>query len=687
MKLGFLWQKTVHALKYLKCLRFRITHHALLEVTIVSLILFIALLVRLLPMRWGWHLSEFDPYYQYRLTEYMVNNGFFSWVDWHDTQRWYPYGHYVGQGSFAGLALTSAFLYKIIQPISGPYSMSLYDFCVLFPVIFGVLTCLVLYTLGKDVGGKEVGLFASLFLALNSSHIARTSLGFFDDETVGIFGILLFMLLFLRSIDKERTLNSSIKYAVLSGLSLGYVCWSWGAHLYPIAISVIFVLALVIMKRYSTRLLLSYSTTFGLALFIGTNLPKLGYRFLFSSAVLPVLGVFGILCLCETLNHIETSKWKTLTTALFFAFIGISYFALTYLGYVRPIGTKFLAVLNPFERLKVPLVQSVQEHRVTAWGSFYYDFGIGAFFLPLGLFFALRTATNRNLYLVIYGLTALYFAGSMIRLSILLAPAFAILWAIALVSILKPFIIILREKPQVTRKYRLPRVGKEFSGAIILLMILLLSFTFVLPTQLFPYPRFYRTAYSPVTIMSSSVPVKTDEPILDWYETLMWMKENLPDNAIVCSWWDYGYWITIVGNKTTLADNGTINTTQIQNIAKMFLSNETEAIQMLESYDTTHVVVFTTFTSDGRPVGYGEEGKWRWMAKIAELNETDYFKDGDWTELGKETVIYKLMTHGKETKLMGISTIHLERFEKAYFSQGKNYGGIIPLVCVYKVSY
>jgi len=75
------------------------------------------------------------------------------------------------------------------------------------------------------------------------------------------------------------------------------------------------------------------------------------------------------------------------------------------------------------------------------------------------------------------------------------------------------------------------------------------------------------------------------------------------------------------------------------------------------------------------------------MAKIAGLNETDYFKDGDWTELGKETVIYKLMSYGIETKLIGYSAVQLEHFENAHFSQGKNYGGIIPLVCVYKVSY
>ncbi len=100
--------------------------------------------------------------------------------------------------------------------------------------------------------------------------------------------------------------------------------------------------------------------------------------------------------------------------------------------------------------------------------------------------------------------------------------------------------------------------------------------------------------------MASSVPLRADEPILEWYDTLMWMKHRIPDDSIVVSWWDYGYWISIIGNKTTLADNGTFNTTQIANIGRIFMSNETEAIKILESYERDgrrpeYIVVFTTF--------------------------------------------------------------------------------------------
>jgi len=170
---------------------------------------------------------------------------------------------------------------------------------------------------------------------------------------------------------------------------------------------------------------------------------------------------------------------------------------------------------------------------------------------------------------------------------------------------------------------------------------------------------------------------------------------------VVASWWDYGYWITIIANKTTLADNGTINATQIATIGEMFLSNETEAIKILDKYDATYVVVFTTFDSNGNDVGWGDEGKWRWMARIAGLEESAFGETKtdestgrtywEWNDKGQETVIHKMMQYGKEVTLGQSPTVQLEHFEKAYFSQTpgspKSYGGAIPLVCVYKINY
>jgi dolichyl-diphosphooligosaccharide--protein glycosyltransferase len=711
-------EKIVDALHVLSSLRISVSRSTLLTVSALILIFFIAFFIRLLPIRWGLELSEFDPYFQFRFTEKIVNDGYFDWVNWYDSQRWYPIGYEVNIGAkaFPGLPLTAATLYNILSGLGVP--ISLYNLCVLFPAIFGALACVAAFFLGKDVAGKTAGLLSAFFLALTPSHISRTSAGFFDDETVGIGAILLFAFLFLRALDQDRPQKHSMIYAITAGLTLGYITASWGAALYPIAMATLFVFILIILRRYSSRLLTSYSITFGLGLFLAINVPKLSLGYLKSWAILPIAGVFALLCLSEAVKVMKTAKWKLILVVSFLAVILVGFLALSYFGYVGSIAGKFLSVIDPTQRASSEIYQSVQEHRLTAWGSIYYDFGVGVFFFALGLFFAVRDLTNRNLFIVVFGVTALYFASSMVRLTILLAPVFCVLMAVGIVSLLRPFVTLIKEAPKLVtgRKYVTGRVGKEFSGLILILIFGLLTLTYA-----FPSPRMYNNANSPPTILAASVPIKPADPVTEWTEMLGWMQLNLPDEAIIVSWWDYGYWITVKGNRTSLADNATFNTTHIGSIGQVFMSNETEALRILQQqFDgpngpPTHILVFTSFTSLGGDQGYGDEGKWRWMARIANQSVAPGFYEewGDreqyntfgevqenqwlWNELGKNTTIYKLMQVGKEQIVPSGSAPTLEHFQPAHFSPGKPIAAIgtagdqtvylHALVCLYEIDY
>ena len=63
------------------------------------------------------------------------------------------------------------------------------------------------------------------------------------------------------------------------------------------------------------------------------------------------------------------------------------------------------------------------------------------------------------------------------------------------------------------------------------------------------------------------------------------MKDNLPANNVVVAWWDYGDWLTDLGNVTTLCDNTTYNTTQIENVGYIMMGNENQSMQMLNVYN------------------------------------------------------------------------------------------------------
>jgi dolichyl-diphosphooligosaccharide--protein glycosyltransferase len=745
----FTRENVTGAFERIGALRVKLTHATLLEISLLLLILTLAFTVRLLPMRWGYYLSEFDPHYQYRLTKDIVENGYLHWTTWQDTMSWWPWGRDVAYTSFPGLALLAATFYNVLNALglsmvpsyaSGPLASDpIYNFVIIFPVIMATLTCLAIYFLGRDIGGKEVGLFGAFFLALNGSFIGRTSLGFFDDETVGIISIVLYSLFFLRAIDKERPMKNTLMYSIAAGLTLGYLFTAWGASRFPVGLTLVFVVVLLFLRRYSSRLLVSYAITYAIALLIAVNVPHLlGYRFLLETTNLAVFGVFALLCAFEISTHLSTPRRKSI-----FAFgiiaLGIGAFVALYItGNIQPLAGRYQSILNPFERLTNPVVVSVQEHRPAAWGTLYYDLGVGILFVPVGFYFATQNPTNRNIYLILFGLTAIYFASAFVRLTLILAPALCILWALALVRIMRPFITLLREKP-LTFKTRMRiegHVGREFSAAFIVLIFLLLTLTFVFPStesrlrgELL-IPRVLEQAYVPVTIASASLPVKPDEAAPDWFDALNWMRYNLPPDAVVASWWDYGYWITTIGDRRSLVDNATFNTTQIEQIGLMFMSNETGAVAVLDNFDrlgnTTrarelygssmkadYVVAFFTFDNQGNDVGYGEESKWRWMANIAfkDLNANERFGNfslgRDWSDtnsdgqaaqdelienpLGQNTTLYKMMQWGKMQRVSSITADEPVHFELVYYSQQDRSsvimvaGQIHALVTIWKV--
>jgi dolichyl-diphosphooligosaccharide--protein glycosyltransferase len=731
------------ALKKLGNLRPKISHATLMSTMVISLILLIAFVVRILPIRWGMELSEFDPFSFYRFADYLTRTSIASWINlndpyWHTIQSWYPFGVNIATVGYPGLAMAGAFLYEIASLLG--IGISLKYFLILLPPAFGAITCLVAYFLGKDIAGKSAGILAALFLALNPSYIGRTSLGFFDNESMGILAILLIILFFLRSLDVERPLKSALFYMVGAGLSVGFICAQWGASMYPIDMVALFAFLAIILRRYSRRLLLSYSVTFGIGLFIAVHVPKLGTPFLTSSVVLPIAGVFILLLLTETLHDVKTLSSKITYTALFFAILIGGAALLSLLGVIHSPAGKFVSLLDPFLRALQPIYLSVQENHITAWPTIYYDYGVGLLFILFGLALAIRNLTNRNLFLTIYAITGLYFAMSMVRLTVMLAPAFCILWAIGVTGLIKPFLTVLREVPKISvGKKQVGRVGREFSGVVVLMIFVLLTLTIALP-----YPRVFNAAYQPVTILSDSTGFgPTTGPMTEWVDACTWMRTQLPLNTVLVSWWDYGYWITIEGNQTSVVDNSTFNTTQIALVGAIFMSNQTQSIKILKDHfngtygPPSYIIVFGTFsssTSSGTttyiPYGYGDEGKWRWFVQISGnytslsngkpangkdalfgnysigydvVNETSSTPSYPANKVGQSTTFYKLLYYACDTLLenetaataaQAVNMTKIPGTSSYYFtlaatfpSTPTNYGGVYPIVAVYKINY
>jgi len=594
-------------------LRPMISQGVLFRNSCLFLIVLLAFTVRILPLRWGSYLSEFDPFYHYRCTRFLIENGFPDFFTWHDAKSWYPYGREVALTTSPGLPFSGAVLFLLLRILG--FQVSVLDVCIFFPPIIGALTCIVIYYLGKYVGGEEAGLFAALFLALNPAYISRTYLGFYKHETVGVFTMLLFSFFWLRSLEEAHSNTRSVCYAAAAGLSLGFLHASWRASYYAMDLAAVFTVILVLLKRYNRRVLISYTIMMLLSLLIAVQIPRPGLSAYKSIATIPVYAVMLLLLSYEASRRVELRRFKIFVIAL--AVLLVSVAGYWSLSSAALFSLRELSVLNPFARLDMPIVQSVAEHRPATWAAFYYEFGLLSFLAPLGFYFTVRRRTNADIFLTFFGLTSMYFAASMVRLTLIMAPAFCMLGGLASSEILKPFADIARGTTFFSRRKTrfVPRVGSEF-GVLAFILLLLIIF----PTVW----RGVDSAYQPVTIATSSIPIR--EGYGDWLEALTWMSDNLNSSSVVAAWWDYGYWITDIANKTTLIDNSTINSTQIAQVALMFLSNETQALPILQKYGATHVVVFTTISLAQRfrqSIYFGEEVKWTWMAEIAGLNRSE----------------------------------------------------------------
>ncbi len=313
-------------------------------------------------------------------------------------------------------------------------------------------------------------------------------------------------------------------------------------------------------------------------------------RYLTTATVLPVAAVFLLLCLAEVLRAQISARTKTILAAGFLVAIVGGFAAIAAFGDLTAIAGKFSSVLDPFQRASQPLIESVAEHRITAWGSMYYELGISILFFLTGLYFAIKNPTVRNIFLLVFGVTTLYFASSMVRLLVLLAPAFALLMAIGVMGLVKPFFTLIKESSSqaaAKSKRSLRRVGKEYGAIAILIVFLMLmsTFAFTPQSEAGGEPRVYSSVYAPITISAASLPISPNEPIPQWRNMLSYTRTNLQSTDVVVSWWDYGDWLGMFGNVTTVADNTTVNATQIENVGYAMLAPESQSRKLISTYD------------------------------------------------------------------------------------------------------
>lgn len=160
--------------------------------------------------------------------------------------------------------------------------------------------------------------------------------------------------------------------------------------------------------------------------------------------------MFALLQAVALLKYLQTflnkSEFKYLFLAGLFAAgaVFLAVVGLTWGGVVAPWSGRFYSLWDTgYAKIHIPIIASVSEHQPTTWFSFFFDLHILACVFPAGLWYCIKNINDERVFIVLYAISAVYFAGVMVRLMLTLTPCVCILAAIAFSKL---FDLYLREE-------------------------------------------------------------------------------------------------------------------------------------------------------------------------------------------------------------------------------------------------
>ncbi|MSS86450.1 MAG: hypothetical protein EXS77_04790 [Nitrosopumilus sp.] len=599
---------------------FQLNHLVIIGVLILAFST--SFLIRTQSSQFGFELNEFDPFFNFRATEYIIENGFSEYLQWNDDKSWYPHGRDVSATSQVMLHVTAAITYQIFGGNS-----SLYDFTILFPAVIGSLTVIVIFLLVRLFAGTSAGLFASILFAISLPIVMRGSLGWFKSEPLGIFYGLLGVYLFLSAINSS---NKKIIFSkmIFGGVILSFAMASWGGNQFFIIPLGLFILVLPFFKKDHKILLWSVPLFVTIFLLISSSFERPGPSFVYGlaglSLIIPTMFLMSSIFI-QKISKNEQKLRNTLILLICIIIIGSFLLILNNESNTLPLPSfRYLNAINPFLITTDPLTDSVAEHATTSLKQSFFFHSILMIFSGLGVWLILSKKSFGTIiknefkaFIIIIGITGVYVSSAFIRLEVFASISLIIFTSVGL-SILSREI------------FKINLSGKRSYFIKTCFVVIILSL-FIIPLC-FPAGNWITSANFPATILNGGTFNPSSN---DWLETLEWIKMNTPENSVVAAWWDYGYWIQTLGERSTLSDNSTLIDHVIQSTAKMFLSSPDDSWNMLKEMKADYVVVFVAAnrvgdTADGQPVyvlnGGGDESKIQWFVKISELPFNNYIE-------------------------------------------------------------
>jgi len=562
-------------------------------------------------------IHEFDPWFNYRSTRTLVADGAYEFFNWFDNKSWYPLGRWVGGTVYPGLMWTAGLMHYLANSILN-IPVHIREVCVFTAPIFAGNTAVVTYLMTKECWSSNAGLFAAFFISMVPGYVSRSVAGSYDNEAIAIFCMMLTFYFWVKSVN-----TGSMFYGCMCACAYGYMVAAWGGYIYLTNVIPVHCFFLLFTGRYSHRLYVSYCTWYIVGTLLSMQIMFVSFAPVSSPEHAAAFGVFGVLQIFCFYNYLTSLVKKDEDRRLIFwmlvfgvAMLFVMLVVFSLLGKFPGLTARFLALIGSTKNIAI--VKSVSEHQPTAWDTYWFDTQSLTFFALGGILLCFKDPSDANLFPVLYAITASYFSNIMIRLMLVIAPALCVLGGIAMSEIIltsfdvlvapTKSILALVQKSDEKQKGHVSYHNKLVSLVVIVAMCGLLVM--------------YATHCTWVTSIAYSSPSvvlqarRGPNPVIfdDFREAYQWLYHNTHPDDKVLSWWDYGYQMTGMGNKTVIVDNNTRNNTHIATVGLVMASTEEEAYPIVRRLDVKYLLVVF-----GGIIGYSSDdiNKFLWMVRIS----------------------------------------------------------------------
>jgi len=121
-----------------------------------------------------------------------------------------------------------------------------------------------------------------------------------------------------------------------------------------------------------------------------------------------------------------------------------------------------------------------------------------------------------------------------------------------------------------------------------------------------------------------------------WQYAMSWVRQNTSEDAVFGHWWDYGYWVQSIGNRSTVLDGGNAIVYWDYLMGRHVLTgdNQDDALEFLYNHNTTHFLIdssdigkYGAFSSIGSNAEYD---RYSWIPTLlVDEKQTQEIRNGE----------------------------------------------------------